>query len=94
MDKWKEIPGECESCNSRPECKKELAKGSLCGQRVKPTIDLGNIDGNAFCLIGTALKGLKKAGYSKEDMDKFKADATSGDYDHVLQVIFEWCEVE
>lgn len=60
----------------------------------KPTIDLGNIDGNALSLIGTAVKGLKKAGYSQEDINKFKADAISGDYDHVLQVIFEWCEVE
>lgn len=94
MNKWEKIPGECESCPSRPECKEELTKGSLCGQKVKPTIDLGNMDGNAFNMIGVARKALKKAGYSKEELEEFTKDATSGDYDHVLQVIFNHCEVE
>jgi len=61
---------------------------------MKPTIDLGNMDGNAFSMLGAARKALKKAGYSKEELEEFTKDATSADYDHVLQVIFNHCEIE
>ena len=86
------IPGECESCPSNPECKGELAEGSMCGQS-KPTIDLSNVDGNAFHLIGLTSQTLRRAGYTKNQVNKFKKEAMSGDYDNVLQTINNWCEV-
>jgi hypothetical protein len=94
MRKYKPIPGECESCPSYSKCEGKLAEGSLCGEiEDKPTLDLTKIDGNAFALIGTARKTLRKAGYSDEQLEQFKKEATSGDYDNVIQTIMKWCEV-
>lgn len=60
----------------------------------KPTVQLTGIDGNAFIIIGTVTKALKRAGASQEIVDKFKKEATSGDYDHLLQTAMEYVEVE
>lgn len=43
-------------------------------------------DGNAFLIIGRLRAALKRAGASPEYIEAVTADATSGDYDHVLQV--------
>ena len=43
-------------------------------------------DGNAYAIMGSVSKAMKKAGVSKEDIDAYFKDAMSGDYDHLLQV--------
>lgn len=50
-------------------------------------------DGNAFVILGKVLKALKKAGVPKDEMEKFKSEAISGDYDHLLQTVMKWVEV-
>lgn len=47
-------------------------------------------DGNAFGLIGGARRALRKAGATTEQIEEFSNEATSGDYDHVLQTIMAW----
>lgn len=59
----------------------------------KPTVQLSGQDGNAFLIIARVLKALKKAGLEKEAV-KFKKEATSGDYDHLLQTAMEYVNVE
>jgi len=57
----------------------------------KPVIE-GEMDGNAFFIIGTIKKALKRAGADDEYIEKYATEATSGDYDHLLQVSMEYAE--
>jgi hypothetical protein len=53
---------------------------------------VGN-DGNAFAILGTVSKALRRAGVSAEEVSDFNAEATSGDYDHLLQTAMRWVNV-
>ena len=50
-------------------------------------------DGNAFAILGAVSKALKRAGH-KDLVDEFMAEATSGDYDHLLATCMDYVEVE
>lgn len=56
-------------------------------------VELSGVDGNAFCLIGTVARVLKQAGAKKEELDEFRKEALSGDYDNVLQTCMKWVNV-
>ena len=56
-------------------------------------VQLDGTDGNAFALIGKVQKALKEAEVSKEELDEFFNEATSGDYNHLLQTCMEWVNV-
>jgi len=58
------------------------------------TVKLVGEDGNAFAVLGSMKKALKKGGVPQEEIDKFMEEATSGDYDHLLQICMAWVEVE
>ena len=58
------------------------------------TVELSGQDGNAFVIIGTVVKALKRAGVSSEEIAEYRAQAMSGDYDHLLRVTMEWVNVE
>jgi hypothetical protein len=58
------------------------------------TVDLSNVDGNAFSILGAAGKAMRRAGIDPETRDEFMKEATSGDYDHLLVTLQEWMEVE
>lgn len=51
-------------------------------------------DGNAFAIMGAVQKALKRAGASKEELDRYFTDSTAGDYDNLLRVAMEWVEVK
>jgi len=51
-------------------------------------------DGNAFYILGAVTKALRKAGYDKEFIQQFQDEATAGDYDHLLQTVMEYVEIE
>jgi hypothetical protein len=57
-------------------------------------LKLIGIDGNAFVIIGSARRMMKRAKMEEETIDKFTKEATSGDYDHLLQTVMEYFEVE
>lgn len=67
-----------------------------------PDIDVqltGN-DGNAFAILGNVSGALRRAKddegkslVSKKEIDEFIKDATSGDYNHVLQTCMKWVNV-
>jgi hypothetical protein len=50
------------------------------------------VDGNAFALIGQVVSALRRANVSPAEVDAFKDDAMSGDYDHVVQTCMRWVE--
>jgi 3-oxoacyl-[acyl-carrier-protein] synthase III len=60
----------------------------------RPTVKLIGRDGNAFAVMGACRRALKDAGANTEEIDRFMAEATSGDYDNVLRTAMEWCDVE
>lgn len=63
-------------------------------EKEKPTVNLSESNGNAFSIIVKIRRVLTKAGYSSERIEEFSAEATSGDYDHVIQTAMKWCDVE
>ena len=57
------------------------------------TVKLVGNDGNAYAILGQVKKALVKGGH--EDLaKKFMKEATSGDYDHLLQTAMDYVEVE
>ena len=59
----------------------------------KPELKLVGEDGNAFFIIGKAVRVAKKEGWSKEKIEKFQKEAMSGDYNKVLQTCMEYFDV-
>jgi hypothetical protein len=56
-------------------------------------VQLTGEDGNALAIIGQVSRALKQAGVPREERELFVEEATSGDYDHVLQTCMAWVEV-
>ena len=56
-------------------------------------VQLSGEDGNAFSIMGRVTKAMRRAGISKDEIDKYKVEATSGDYDNLLQVTMTTVEV-
>lgn len=50
-------------------------------------------DGNTFMILGLCKKAARRANVPEEEIDKFREEATSGDYDHLLQTAMKWFEV-
>lgn len=57
----------------------------------KPRLELVGQDGNAFAILAKASKVAKENGMNWEKIQK---EATSGDYDHLLQTMMEYFEVD
>ena len=56
-------------------------------------VQLTGEDGNAFAVIGIVRNALRKNDVPIEEVNKFIAEAMSGDYDHVLQTCMSYVEV-
>jgi hypothetical protein len=57
-------------------------------------VQLSGEDGNAFAILGRTAAALRRAGVPKEEIDAYFAEATSGDYDHLLQTTMAWVDCE
>jgi hypothetical protein len=57
-------------------------------------VKLTGINGNAFLILGTVKYALRNANIPREEIEQFNKEATSGDYDHLLQTCMNWVEVE
>lgn len=60
----------------------------------KVVVKLEGEDGNAILIISRVRKALKKAGVSAEEIELFRKEATSGNYEHLLQVVMDWVSVD
>jgi hypothetical protein len=58
------------------------------------TVKLVGEDGNAFSILARVMKAMKVAGLSKEVIDAYYTEATSGDYDHLLQTTLKWVKTK
>jgi hypothetical protein len=51
-------------------------------------------DGNAFLILGQVSAALRKAGVPQEEIEDFLSEATSGDYDHMLQTVMRTVDTD
>lgn len=58
------------------------------------TVNLVGEDGNAFAILGRVLAAMRRAKIAREERTAFTKEATSGDYDELLQTVQRWVEVE
>ena len=58
------------------------------------SVQLTGNNGNAFAILGAVQKALKRAGAPQSDIDEFMEQASSGDYNNLLNVAMEWVDVE
>ena len=63
-------------------------------ERPRPRVKLVGTDGNAFAVLGHVFRALREAGWSQAEIDAFKAEATAGDYNHLLRVVMKYLDVE
>ena len=59
----------------------------------KPRVQLSGEDGNAFSIIGSVSKALRRAGAPAETLKAFQDEATGGDYDGVLRAAAKYTSV-
>ena len=57
----------------------------------KPKLELAGKDGNAFAILGRAKRVARE---NDMDWDKIQKEATSGDYDNLLQTMMKYFDVE
>jgi hypothetical protein len=55
-------------------------------------VQLSGEDGNAFAILGRTTAALRSAGLGQEEIDQYYTEATSGDYDHLLQTTMRWVD--
>lgn len=60
-------------------------------EQQKPILKLLGEDGNAFFILGKAMRVAKKNGM---DWEQIKKEATSGDYNNLLATMMKYFEVE
>lgn len=56
-------------------------------------VQLTGDDGNGFMIVGRVSQAMRRAGVSAEEIKEYQTEATSGDYDHLLQTTMDWVEV-
>ena len=59
----------------------------------KVSVQLTGNDGNAFAVMGAVTKAMHLAGVGKDDIDAYRTEAMSGDYDNLLRVTMETVDV-
>ena len=60
----------------------------------RPRVQLVGRDGNAFAVLGACMRAARAAGWSEDDLAGFHAEATSGDYNHLLATAMKFFDVE
>ena len=58
----------------------------------KVCLDLVGLDGNAFSLLGQFQRAAREQGWSADEIKAVIDEATSADYDHLLQTLIQHTE--
>lgn len=53
-------------------------------------VRLAEEDGNAVVILGRTRTALRRAGVPHEEIEEFQTEATSRDYDHLIQTVLAW----
>lgn len=57
------------------------------------TVRLVGEDGNAFAILGRCRRAARRAGLPSEEIEEFSQEATTGDYNHLLQTCMRWFDI-
>jgi prophage antirepressor-like protein len=55
-------------------------------------VQLTGHDGNPYAVLATVAQALRRAGHG-DQVAAYRAEATAGDYDHLLQTTMRWVDV-
>lgn len=58
------------------------------------TVKLTGENGNAFLILGKTIRTMKQAKLSQEEINIYRAEATSKGYDRLLATTMQWVNVE
>ena len=58
------------------------------------TVELTGINGNAFSILGACRRAAERAKLPQEEIDTFYTEATSDDYDHLIQTAMRWFNID
>lgn len=56
-------------------------------------VQLTGNDGNAYAIMGSVRRALKRAKISSDEIDEYVKQSMSGDYDNLLRVAMSWVTV-
>ena len=56
-------------------------------------VQLVGTDGNAFTIIGKIMREMRNHGVNEKEINKYKKDSMSGDYDNVLRTAIKWVDI-
>lgn len=56
-------------------------------------VELVGQDGNAFAIMASVSKAMRRAKVSQVEIDKYLEESTSGDYDNLLATATRWVSV-
>ncbi len=56
-------------------------------------VPLTGTDGNAFAIIGTVIREMKRAGVAAPIIEIYKDEAIASDYDNLLRVTMRYVDV-
>jgi len=57
-------------------------------------VELVGQDGNAFSIMGRVGRALKEANVLLEEIERYREEAMSGDYNNLLQVTMKWVNTD
>ena len=57
-------------------------------------VELSEQDGNAFSILVRVRRAMRRADVDQNEIALFRKEATSGDYDNLLQTVMRWVTVE
>lgn len=57
-------------------------------------VELVGQDGDAFAILGRVEQAMRRAGLTQTQRAEFQAEATSGDYSHLLRTVTKWVTVD
>ena len=56
-------------------------------------VELSGQDGNAFAIVGAVTKAMRSHKVPNDEIDAFRQEAMSGDYDNLLRTALQWVSV-
>ncbi len=51
-------------------------------------------DGNAYAIMATVARALRKGGVSEQEIEEYFGESTSGDYNNVIVTAMRWVTVK
>jgi len=56
-------------------------------------VELVGQDGNAFAIMASVSKAMRRANVPQSEIDEYLKESTSGDYDNLLATAMRWVSV-